>query len=423
MRNRIKRVLWLLALSLVWSGCGGGSGSKENFSIAASKLQRDLSPDVNDTVLSTLAENNNAFAFDLFSELARSGRKNLFFSPYSISEALAMTYAGARNNTKSEMAHVLHFDLHESQLHSTFNALDLHLHHTDANYTLSVADSLWAQKEFTFLDSYLDTLKVNYGADVRLVDFKEHTEDARAAINGWIEAKTHERIKNLIPRGALSRDTRLVLTNAVYFKAQWMDTFNEDLTQKDLFYLSDGATAEANFMYQRLHALYTEDTDYQAIDLPYRGERTSMLIVLPAGGKFDTVQSSLKSIYPDLISSLTNADVRLTMPKFEFTTDVYALKKDFQALGMQEAFEGSADFSGITGKKDLIIDDILHKAFIKVDEQGSEAAAATVVMIGVTGAPGDPSPVKEMVINRPFIFFIKDLKSGQILFMGVVQKP
>ncbi len=419
MKKFLKTILFPVLFATLWSGCGGNSAS--NINIASSKQQRDLTPDVNNNTLKQLAGNNNAFAFDLFSELVKTNRENLFFSPESISEALAMTYAGAKGETKKEMATVLHFDMNDTLLHKSFNALDLHLNHTDANYTFNIADSLWLQKDFPLRESYLDTLKINYGADVKLVDYLHHTEEARLAINRWVEGKTHTRIKNMLSKGMLVPDTKLVLVNAVYFKGKWVNEFKAYKTHKGTFYIESNKTIQTDFMKQESSANYAETDDYQAISLPYMGERTSMVVLLPKAGRYSYVQDNVTQLYPTLSQEMHMEVVDLKMPKFEFATEPYALKSLFMALGMQRCFnENEADFSGMTEKMGLYIASIVHKAFIKVDEQGSEAAAATAV---IEAASGNIETTKQMIVNRPFLFFIKDDLSGQILFMGAIHKP
>lgn len=418
MRRKLKIYSLAFFASLAFIGCTS-SGTTQDFEVAGSKLNRDLNPSVSQTQLTELANNNNDFAFDMFSKLQTSESGNIFFSPYSISEALVMTYAGAKGDTKTQMASVLNFNADDTALHNSFNALDLHLNHTEDNYKFSVANSLWAQKDYKFLDSYLDTIKVNYGADVSLLNFAE-SEKSRGIINSWVEDKTHQKIKNLIPQGVLSHNTKLVLTNAVYFKGQWIDKFEESATKEGTFTLLDASTKQTAFMYQAKEFFYSENTNYQAVNLPYIGDRTSMLVVLPKNGKFNEVLTNVKDTYQDILQNLTSKDVGLKMPKFEFTTGIYELNQHFQTLGMVQAFDSAADFSGMTGDDDLYIKSILHKAFIKVDETGTEAEAATAVVVNDKfGGVLDPI---EMLVNRPFIFFIKDVKSGQVLFMGVVKE-
>ncbi len=424
MKIKFKNLSLLLASSLLWVGCTNNTINQnanlhEGFNVASSKLSRELNRSVSQSELSSLASNNNSFAFDIFAKLHTNETGNLFFSPYSISEALAMTYAGAKGDTKTQMAQVLHFNPDDNALHTAFNALDLHLNHTDDQYTFSVANSLWAQKDYQFVERYLDTVKVHYGAGVSLLDFAE-AEKSRTIINTWVEDKTHQRIKDLIPQGVLNASIKLVLTNAVYFKGQWENEFEEAATSDGTFHLLDGSTKQTPFMHQTKHFSYLSDLNYQAIDLPYKGERTSMVVVLPKEDKFESVLADIQNVYQHSIENMTETNINLSMPKFEFTTANYDLTNYFKALGMTDAFGNQADFSGMSLSTQLLIDSIIHKAFIKVDEQGTEAAAATAVM---TRANSIPSNKTEMSIDRPFIFFIKDTKSGQVLFIGVVKSP
>jgi len=416
----IKFYSLVLSMALLFVGCAS-SNTTTDFEVEGSKLNRNLNPTATQSELTNLAKDNNTFAFDMFAKLQTSESGNIFFSPYSISEALVMTYAGAKGNTKSEMASVLHFNANDELLNNSYNALDLHLNYTDNNYTFSIANSLWAQKNYKFLNSYLDTIKLNYGADVNLLNFAE-SEKSRKAINSWVEDKTHQKIKDLIPKNILDSSTKLVLTNAVYFKGEWAEKFEKSNTSNDTFIKLNGSTEQVSFMRQTKDFNYSESEDYQAVNLKYVGDRTSMLIVLPKDGKFQEVISDIKNIYQDIEQNLSLKKVNLRMPKFEFTTGSYELKKYFQELGMVDAFGADADFSGMSGDKDLYIESILHKAFIKVDEAGTEAAAATAVLVFKNGViPGDN--IINMFVNKAFIFFIKDTKTGQILFAGVIKKP
>ncbi len=427
MNTKLKSLSLILAIG-IFIGCSSNKSASINdgitestdFPVASSKLSRNLNPKVTNRELKKLATDNNSFAFNMFSKLYETESGNLFFSPYSISEALVMTYAGAKGNTKTEMANVLNFNGDEVVLHNSFNALDLHLNHEEDSYILSVANSLWAQKDYSFVKSYLDGIKVNYGANISLLNFAD-SEKSRETINSWVSNKTHQKIKDLVPIGALNDKTKLVLTNSVYFKAQWLHNFIDSYTKDATFNLLDGTTKQTPFMSQARNFLYSQTDNYQAIDLPYVGERTSMLVILPKENKFQDVVTDIKNIYKQILVDLNESAVHLKMPKFEFTTGVYTLKDHFKALGMIEAFDSGADFSGMSSMNDLYIEEILHKAFIKVDEKGTEAAATTSVVINEKfGGVFDPI---EMLIDRSFIFFIKDLKSEQILFAGVVKDP
>ncbi len=423
----ITAVLLPIGLSFILlTGCTEDSKNDTNSNIdittLESNLARNLAPEVSDKELLTLADNNNQFAFTLFDKLYDDETGNIFFSPYSISEALAVVYAGANGQTKTEMASVLNFEIeHEEQLHNSFNGLDLHLKQDNENYTFEVANAMWPRKNFPVLDSYLDTIKINYGAKVRTLDYINQTEASRVAINNWVEEKTHERIKDIIPKGEIDDTTLLVLTNAVYFKGQWLSEFYEGDTKNATFTAEDGSTSEIAFMNQReLYYKYLKTDNYQAINLPYRTNRSSMLIILPDEGAFSNTIHNIESIYQQTQESMTSKNIVLKMPKFEFSTPLYNIKKYLKMLGMNQPFLDNADFSNLSNTT-LKIDSVLHKASIKVDEKGTEAVAATVVIdANVTKPPEEPIVFN---INRPFIFFIKDTMSGQILFMGVMRTP
>jgi serpin B len=422
--NRIP-ILVLLALSIAIGavGCAQPSAYAEE---AKSDLDRVSSPNVGASDLEKLVEGNSAFALDLYQALREQG-ENIFYSPYSISIALAMTYAGARGETETQMAETLYFTLSQDRLHPAFNALDLELSKLGENvaeeegdpFRLNIANSIWGQQDFEFLSEFLDTLALNYGAGLRLVDFIEATEEARQAINQWVEDQTEDKIKNLIPEGVLDSMTRLVLANAIYFNAGWMNPFEEGNTQDGSFYLLDGSQVTAPFMSQDENFRYAEGEGYQVVELPYVGGDTSMLILLPEVDQFSEFEASLSSMrVNEILDDLEMNNVRLSMPKFEVESS-FSLKETLSAMGMRDAFE-NADFSGINGEKDLFISEILHKAFVSVDEEGTEAAAATAVIISLTAMPEAPV---EMTLDHPFIFMIRDNVSGTILFMGRVMNP
>ncbi len=432
MKNLFSTILPIGLSILLFTGCSNSNNSpttdtqesiESKIDSIESNLQRSLTPNVDLNQTKELIQNNNIFAFNMFKELQKENNENIFFSPYSISEALVMTYAGAKGETKSQMASALHFDANDSKLHNSFNALDLHLNQSDENYTLSVANAIWPQKDFVFLSSYLDTLKVNYGAKIRLMDYKTNPEGSRQIINGWVEKKTHDRIKDLIPEGSIEENTRLVLTNAIYFKGKWQKEFDKDHTKEDIFTLEDNSTIQIPLMNQTEYFSFNQNENFQAIDLLYKGDKSSMVIILPREGKFQEVLKDINNSFESVIKNWNRKKVNLKMPKFEFTTDVYDLQKPFVELGMVDAFDPNlADFSGITGTKELVISKIVHKAFIKVDEKETEAAAATGVIANVTSVPISVDPI-DMFIDRPFIFFIKDQTNDQILFIGIMKNP
>lgn len=418
-------MLVLLAISIAFGavGCSQPPAYAEE---AKSDLDRESSPSVSDSDLEKLVEGNSEFALSLYQALREQG-ENLFYSPYSISLALAMTYAGARGETEAQMAQAMEFLLSQDQLHPAFNALDQELAKLGENvseeegdpFRLNIANSIWGQQDFEFLSEFLDILALNYGAGLRLVDFVKATEEARQAINQWVEDQTEEKIKDLIPQGVLDDMTRLVLANAIYFNAAWMNPFDETNTQDGSFYLQDGSDVTTAFMAQEENFRYAKGDGYQAVELPYVGGNTSMVIFLPDDDQLVSFEKELDSKKVEqILADLEMQNVRLKMPKFEYESS-FGLKQILSSMGMRNAFE-AADFSGINGKKDLFISEVLHKAYVAVDEEGTEAAAATAVIISLTAMPEAPV---EMTVDHPFIFMIRDNLSGTILFMGRVMNP
>ncbi|MBU2534615.1 MAG: serpin family protein [Chloroflexota bacterium] len=395
--------------------------------ILQSEKPRITSPEVNESDFTMLVEENSAFAFDLY-QLLRQENNNVFFSPYSISQALAMTYSSARGETEKQMSDTLRFVLSQDRLHPAFNGLDIELSKRgegaqgkdEEGFRLNIVNAIWGQEDYRFLSEFLDVLAENYGAGLRALDFVNAPEASRITINDWISEQTEGRIEDLIPEGAIDALTRLVLTNAIYFNAAWQFPFNEDATTDGPFYLLDGGEVIVPMMTQTESFGYAEGDDYQAVELPYDGHELSMVILLPREGRFETFESSMGyQRVTGIISSLAGQQVNLTIPKFEFESE-FSLKKALTTMGMPVAFSADADFSGMTGNRDLAIDDVLHKAFVSVDEAGTEAAAATAVIMTLTAVPAPPV---EVTVDRPFIFLIRDIETGTILFIGRVVNP
>ncbi|MGD9116566.1 MAG: serpin family protein [Dehalococcoidia bacterium] len=423
--------LWLTVLSafmvLVMVGLGACSTVSAG-EVAQSGEPRDTAPDVASGDMATLVEGNSAFAFDLYQQL-KSEEGNIFYSPYSISLALAMTYAGARGETETQMADTLDFLLSQDDLHPAFNALALELASRgegaqgkdDEGFRLNIVNAIWGQKDYAFLNSFLDTLAVNYGAGLRLLDFINETEAARVTINDWVAEQTEGRIEDLIPQGALNAWTRLVLTNAIYFNAAWLNPFDEGGTYDGTFHRLDGSQVTVPMMRQTESFGYGEGDGYQAVALPYDGNELDMVILLPDSGQFEAFEAALSAeTVAGIIDDISYQKVALTMPQFEFESE-FSLKEALAALGMPIAFDDSqADFSGMAGNQELYISDVIHKAFVSVDEEGTEAAAATAVIIAASAAPAEPVTV---TIDRPFIFLIRDIESGAILFVGRTMNP
>jgi serpin B len=420
MKNSV--YLWLLVLALVASTLAGCASSA-----SASELRSDkprIQPAPGAEVPAELVSGNNAFAFDLYQEL-RSQDGNLFYSPFSISTALAMTYAGARGETEQQMASALHYILRQEELHAAFNLLDRLLQSpadSESAFRLNIANALWGQQDFEFLNEFLDVLAQNYGAGIRLVDFAQD-EAARQTINQWVSDATQEKIKDLIPSGVLAPNTRLVLANAIYFYGKWVWPFDPDATHDAPFTMLDGGSANVSMMAQDSSFDYVQGDGYQAISLPYQDSEMSMIFVLPELDRFDEIEAAFTPEMLDaIVSGFRSKEVRLFLPKFTFESTLSGLTDSLGALGMVDAFDPDrADFSGMDGRRDLFISDVLHKAFVAVDEEGTEAAAATAVIIEVSSAQVDEPEV--MRLDHPFLFLIRDNHTGSVLFMGRVVNP
>ena len=424
-----RKLCLLLLVVVLTSGAVGCARpvSPVSGDVLQSDKPRDTSPQVSQTVLDSLSRGNSEFAFDLYRALAAADG-NLFYSPYSISVALAMTYAGARGETEEQMADTLRFLLPQQDLHPAFNDLDIELDRRGegaagkdgGEFRLNIVNAIWGQKDYSFLPEFLDVLAENYGAGLRLLDYISHPEESRIIINEWVSDQTEGRIEDLVPQGAISSLTRLVLTNAVYFNAAWMYPFNEDATSDGPFYLIDGGELRVPMIAQTESFGYAEGDGYQALELPYDGGELSMVILLPDSGSFDEFEKSLDvGLVNGTVGDLVFQKVALTMPKFEFDSS-FGLVETLAGMGMPIAFSSAADFSGMTGNRDLFIGDVIHKAFVSVDEAGTEAAAATAVIMELTAAP---QPPLEVTVDRPFVFLIRDIEAGTVLFVGRMMDP
>jgi len=436
MRNGTIAVLLVAWILLSMISCGGGGNNTPNlppgenpngYKFAGSDKTRDLSPDVPSGNLDALVGGNTEFAFDLYGQL-KDEDGNIFFSPFSISQALAMTWIGARGDTETQMADTLHFNLPQATLHPAFNELDLELHSRGQGakgkdgkgFRLNIANSTWGQDGWTWLPDFLDSLAVNYGAGMRLVDFATAPDECRVTINRWVEDKTEDRIKDLLPEGTIDNSTALVLVNAIYFNAAWLNHFEVENTFTGDFNLLDGSKVDAQLMRQTEDQNYTDGDGYKALELEYDGEELSMVILLPDVGRFEEIESNLDAEMIDgIVEDLSERSVDVTLPKFEYESQ-FGLVETLTSMGMTDAFMPDiADLSGMDGTRLLYITDVLHKAFVCVDEAGTEAAAATGVVIGYTSVP-EPATFKA---DHPFIFFIRDIETGAILFLGRVLDP
>jgi len=380
--------------------------------------------------LTSLAEGNNAFACEMYQHLAAKPG-NHFFSPYSISMALGMTYAGAEGDTEAQMAKVLRFSLPENRVHASFKKLgdSLNPGGKERPYQLSVANALWGQKGYKFLDPFLGVVNRDYGGGLRGVDFAGNTEEARKTINTWVEDQTQEKIKDLIPRDLLTPAVRLVLTNAIYFKGDWASQFDKKQTSEQRFSLATPKgfrglvpRVRVPMMRQKGKFGYLETPTMQVLEMPYEGGDLAMMILLPRDGYTESLVGVEKSLSAENLkkwaSSLRQQEVVVSLPRFK-TAGSYGLKKALVSMGMTDAFSDAADFSGMDGTKDLFISAVLHKAFVDVNEEGTEAAAATAVVMQLKGI----SRLMVFKADHPFLFLIRHERTGSVLFMGRMMNP
>jgi serpin B len=424
-----RRTLLLSGAALALAGCLGsdpdGSGGPGIDPNAEPTTDRNVS----ETTLETLVEGNTRFALDLYEYLREGEEGNLLASPYSVSVALAMTYAGAREETESQIAEAMRFSL-EEEIHPVFAAL---YHELEARseadedgegdpFELAAANAAWGLESYPYREEYLALVETYYGAGFNVVDFEGDPEGSREEINAWVAERTEERIDELLPEDSIDELTRLVLTNALFFHAAWAEPFEEERTEDAPFTALDGTVEEVPLMNQNGRFPYAEIDGHQAIELPYAGREVGMVVVLPAEGEFEHVESGLDpGRFATIDDALEPQEGTIALPRFEFESG-FALEDALSALGMPVAFdEREANFDGIAPLEELdgnlYVDDVYHDTFIAVDESGTEAAAATGVVINEESAPADPF---EMVVDRPFLFAIRDRPTGTVLFLGRV---
>jgi serpin B len=365
-------------------------------------------------------EGYNGFAFDLYSRYS-AGDGNILFSPYSISTALSMTYEGARGETADEMEAVFGFLENPSERLPSVARIYNTLNDVEREYALHTVNALWVQQEYPVLEEYVEAIVGYYGGDVNALDFVADPEESRVTINEWVEERTNDRIKDLFPSGSIDGDVRLVLTNAIYFKGDWLYEFNEDATSEEEFHVSPTTTVTVDMMSLRDETFnYVETDDLQILELPYTGEDVSMLILLPREGYMGEVEAQLSAeSLGEWIGLMEATDVNVQLPRFTFETK-YFMMDDLAEMGMPTAFTGAADFSGMNAEDQLYIDMVIHQAFIEVNEKGTEAAAATGVSMRLSAAA---PPQTIFNADHPFVFLIRDVDTGLIMFMGRVSDP
>ena len=374
--------------------------------------------------ISSFDEAVNVFGFNMFKQLNYENDGNIFFSPYSVFTALAMTYEGAKGVTADEMSSVLSVEQDNESLHYYMKSLYEFLNNENDDYNISTANALWVKENLQLLDDYLKVIWDYYGGDATDVDFN-NPQEAAGIINQWVENNTNGLIKDLITESAISPLTALILTNAIYFKGVWKVQFDpENTTDKD-FEISSGNSVKVstmNLIETEDVFNYTETDDLQILELPYTGNDLSMIILLP---KNNDLSDIIDLIDNDKLSewkeSMSEISLDIYLPKFKVETS-YSLKDTLKQLGMEDPFTLSADFSGITGGKDLFISNVVHKAFVEVNEEGTEAAAATAVIMDLTAVNGDSSRIV-FDCDHPFMYLIQHKETGTILFLGSISDP
>jgi serpin B len=436
-RRGFLALLALPALAAVLQACGGDDSAEPSGSTppAPNGIVRSdvalVSTSVDEATAATTALNAfGADAYALLAAMADDVNGNLVFSPASIAIALTMVRAGAVGLTGTEIDDVFHVE-DPATIHRSMNALSRALEARSGTFdvdgeerevTLSIANSLWGQSGLAFEQPFIDTLAAEYDAGLRITDFVADPEGSRSTINEWVSDETRERIPNLLPQGSITTDTRLTLVNAVYLKAPWRNQFSEDATLDQPFTRLDGSMVEVPMMAARLTAPYAAGDGWQAVELGYVGGELAMLLVVPDAGGLAALEGSLPDgILDDVIAALSGAEVDLQMPRWDIETSAQ-LADLLAELGMPTAFSDAADFSGISRDTALAISAVVHQANITVDENGTEAAAATAVVVGATSAP-EPTDVVELHIDRPFVFVLRDTSTGAVTFLGRVADP
>ena len=415
----------IVLLCIICAGCTGTEDvvAGETDALENSELSNKSTANVTDA--------NNRFAFDLYKRLASESSDsdaNVFFSPLSLSSAFALTYEGAGGKTAEEIRSVFYFPESIETLRDGYLRINAGINAKDPKYDLQIANALWAENTYPFLDDYITTAEEYYSANTTNLDFISHPEESRLIINTWAEEKTRKKIKNLIPEGAIGPLTRLIITNAISFKGTWVTQFDQNRTYNTSFHTPSGTSVTVGMMQKTDEdALfgYTETDDLKVLVMPYDHEsekELSMVVLLPIENDLKAAEEVLNTrTLAELENSLEVQQVRVYFPKFTIETE-YSLSDTLTEMGMPTAFSDAADFSGMDGTQYLYISDVVHKAYVDVNEEGTEAAAATAIMMTGKGlAEEDPVPVFRA--DHPFIFLIQDNETGMILFLGRVSNP
>ncbi len=368
----------------------------------------------------TQSLSNNQFAFDFFKQVSVEEKGNIFFSPFSLSTAMGMTYAGSKGVSQDQIAKVFHFASNSNKFHKQQGDAIKQLNSKVGSVQLNIVNTLWAEKTYPFKKSYNKLIKSAYSASVKPMDFINKFEESRLTINENIYKTTNEKIKDLLPSKSLNSLTRLVLTNAIYFKGDWKTKFKKEKTSDSNFFITAQNVVKCKMMGLKSKFDYYEDSMIQAIELPYAGDNFSMIIILLSTKlSLDEFTASLTSdSLESILKGFNNQEINILIPKFKLSNG-YQLKSILSKMGMPQPFTDDADFSGMTSSNNLKVSDVFHKAFIEVNEQGTEAAAATAVVITMKSIGHDTF----FIANRPFLFLIKEKSTGTILFMGRIVDP
>ncbi|ADN35778.1 proteinase inhibitor I4 serpin [Methanolacinia petrolearia DSM 11571] len=414
----------LLVFCIFFSGC------TEQESVNTTKSANALRAEEQGVAAENVIDANNMFAFDIYRQIAaeQTEDENIFLSPFSISSVFAPVYEGARGDTADEIGSVFHFPENTGTLREDYREINEKINTGDPDYELSIANALWAENTYPFLESYINITKEYYSANTTTLDFKNHPEETRLTINNWAMEKTKDRIQELVPAGMIDIYTRLVVTNAIFFKGIWAKKFDENNTLEANFTTASGEIVKVPMMQKTAAYDYAETDELQAVKLPYEnetGNKLSMIVILPKENELHSVEETLyfKKIR-EVEDSMGSETVRLSLPKFRFETD-YMFSGILKKMGVVTAFsDEDADFSGMDGTGGLYIREVIHKAFVEVNEEGTEAAAATAVVVQtIAPPPGYSLPVYTFRADHPFIFLIEDDETGNILFIGRVSNP
>ncbi|WP_421908490.1 serpin family protein [Methanolacinia petrolearia] len=420
-------VVLLACLFCFFAGCTGIPGSDGTETATPTPTQ---SVSHTGSAVESVVDANNMFAFYIYKQLSgeNSEDDNLFLSPFSISSALALTYEGAKGETADQIKSVFYFPENIDTLRYGYQDVNAGINAGDPDYELSIANALWAEETYPFLEDYINTAETYYSANTTNLDFINQPEESRVTINDWVAGKTNNKIEDLIPEGMIDSMTRLVITNAIYFKGTWVLQFDKNMTTEADFTTPSGETVTVEMM-QRTDddAIYgySETDDLQVLEMPYEnesGKKLSMIVLLPKENDLKAAEDVLtEDKFKEITGSIESQQVKVYFPKFKLETE-YQLSDTLSEMGMPVAFTGSADFSGMDGTTGLSISDVVHKAYVEVNEEGTEAAAATAVVMRLTAVAGeDITPV--FVADHPFIFMIQDDETGNILFIGRISNP